>query len=146
MYSNVQHRFNLTIITFILFLSSLLQKTFLKIQGSHIASLFTEVCKLAEVGSPSYGPAVNFLKSAGQSSVVKQCESIENELSLVMNQRRSALRNCLEAVLTYSSIVNQVNPRKKWQVFSKEFLLFRLKLYVDRPLPGAWVTTLRDVI
>ena len=69
------------------------QKTFLKIQGSHIASLFTEVCKLAEVGSPSYGPAVNFLKSAGQSSVVKQCESIENELSHVMNQRRSALRN-----------------------------------------------------
>lgn len=85
------------------------QESFLKVQGSHIASLYTEVCKLAEVGSPSYGPAVKFLKNAGQSNVVKQCELIEKELSTVLNQRRGALRSCLEAVLTYSSIVNQVN-------------------------------------
>ncbi|XP_066926510.1 serine/threonine-protein kinase SMG1-like [Clytia hemisphaerica] len=105
------------------------QKTFLKVQGSHIASLFTEVCKLAEVGSPSYGPAVSFLKSAGQSNVVKQCESIENELSVVLNQRRSALRNCLEAVLTYSSIVNQ---------FSLE--------YTNHPSLCLWVPLLSNLL
>lgn len=82
---------------------------FMAIQGNHFTNLFTEVCKLADVGSPCYGPAVKFLNSAGQSNVVAQCEQIEEELSSALNQRRSALRACLETILSYSSLVSQFN-------------------------------------
>ena len=37
-----------------------------------------------------------------------QCEQIEAELTNVLNQRRAALRACLDTLLSYSAIVSQV--------------------------------------
>lgn len=82
-----------------------------KVQGSYITNLYSEVCHLGDVGAPSYGPAVNFLNSAGQSNIVTQCEQIESELSSILNQRHCALRSCLESILSYSSIVNQFSSQ-----------------------------------
>lgn len=87
---------------------SFFQHAYMSLQGGHIANLYSEVCKSAEVGAPSFTPAVSFLNGAGKSNVVSQCEQVEGELIALLNQRRAALRACLDTILSYSSIVNQV--------------------------------------
>ena len=85
---------------------SFFQHAYLNLQGGHIANLYSEVCKSAEVGAPSFTPAISFLN--GKSNVVSQCEQVEGELIALLNQRRAALRACLDTILSYSSIVSQV--------------------------------------
>lgn len=55
-------------------------------------------------GPPSYVPATAFLQNAGQAHLISQCESLEGELSSLLQQRRAALRSCLEQLHSYATV------------------------------------------
>lgn len=55
-------------------------------------------------GPPSYVPATAFLQNAGQAHLISQCESMEAELSSLLQQRRGALRGCLEQLHSYATV------------------------------------------
>lgn len=55
-------------------------------------------------GPPSYVPATAFLQNAGQAHLISQCESLEAELSSLLQQRRGALRGCLEQLHSYATV------------------------------------------
>lgn len=55
-------------------------------------------------GPPSYVPATAFLQNAGQAHLISQCESLEAEVSSLLQQRRGALRGCLEQLHSYATV------------------------------------------
>lgn len=55
-------------------------------------------------GPPSYVPATAFLQNAGQAHLISQCESLEAELSSLLQQRRGALHGCLEQLHSYATV------------------------------------------
>lgn len=59
---------------------------------------------LRPAGSPSYVPATAFLQNAGQAHLISQCESLEAELGSLLQQRRGALRGCLEQLHSYATV------------------------------------------
>jgi len=55
-------------------------------------------------GPPSYVPATAFLQNAGQAHLIGQCEGLEAEVSSLLQQRRGALRGCLEQLHSYATV------------------------------------------
>ena len=55
-------------------------------------------------GPPSYVPATAFLQNAGQAHLISQCESLEAEMSSLLQQRRAALRGSLEQLHSYATV------------------------------------------
>lgn len=55
-------------------------------------------------GPPSYVPATAFLQNAGQAHLISQCESLEAEVSTLLQQRRGALRSSLEQLHSYATV------------------------------------------
>lgn len=55
-------------------------------------------------GPPSYVPATAFLQNAGQAHLISQCEGLEAEVGSLLQQRRGALRGCLEQLHSYATV------------------------------------------
>lgn len=80
-------------------------------------------------GPPSYVPATSFLQNAGQAHLITQCENLEAELGTLLQQRRGALRGCLEQLHSYATVA-LLYPRgtlllhriQQWKAWLEELL------------------------
>ena len=52
---------------------------------------------------------VTFLKTAGQTQVISQCEHVETELCNLVHQRRLMLRDCVEVLQAYCTLAQEVS-------------------------------------
>lgn len=77
---------------------------FSSLEAAQLASLLQDISSPIDLGPPSYVPATAFLQNAGQAHLISQCESLEAELSSLLQQRRAALRSCLEQLHSYATV------------------------------------------
>ncbi|XP_038156782.1 serine/threonine-protein kinase SMG1 [Cyprinodon tularosa] len=77
---------------------------FSSLEATQLASLLQDISSPIDLGPPSYVPATAFLQNAGQAHLISQCESLEAELSSLLQQRRAALRSCLEQLHSYATV------------------------------------------
>ncbi|KAF7200875.1 serine/threonine-protein kinase SMG1 isoform X2 [Nothobranchius furzeri] len=80
------------------------QAAFSSLEATQLASLLQDISSPIDLGPPSYVPATAFLQNAGQAHLISQCESLEAELSSLLQQRRAALRGCLEQLHSYATV------------------------------------------
>ncbi|CAJ1075376.1 LOW QUALITY PROTEIN: serine/threonine-protein kinase SMG1 [Xyrichtys novacula] len=80
------------------------QTAFSNLEATHLASLLQDISSSIDLGPPSYVPATAFLQNAGQAHIISQCESLEAEMSSLLQQRRGALRSCLEQLHSYATV------------------------------------------
>ncbi|XP_069566221.1 serine/threonine-protein kinase SMG1 isoform X2 [Brachyistius frenatus] len=80
------------------------QAAFSSLEATQLASLLQDISSPIDLGPPSYVPATAFLQNAGQAHLISQCESLEAELSSLLQQRRGALRGCLEQLHSYATV------------------------------------------
>ncbi|KAK7938455.1 hypothetical protein WMY93_001781 [Mugilogobius chulae] len=80
------------------------QAAFSSLEATQLASLLQDISSPIDLGPPSYVPATAFLQNAGQAHLISQCESLEAELSSLLQQRRGLLRNCLEQLHSYATV------------------------------------------
>lgn len=80
-------------------------------------------------GPPSYVPATVFLQNAGQAHLITQCENVEAELGTLLQQRRGALRGCLEQLHSYATVALlyprgtlQLHRVQQWKAWLEELL------------------------
>ncbi|XP_008297822.1 serine/threonine-protein kinase SMG1 [Stegastes partitus] len=80
------------------------QAAFSSLEATQLASLLQDISSPIDLGPPSYVPATAFLQNAGQAHLISQCESLEAEVSSLLQQRRAALRSCLEHLHSYATV------------------------------------------
>lgn len=80
------------------------QAAFANLEATQLASLLQDISSPIDLGPPSYVPATAFLQNAGQAHLISQCESLEAEVSSLLQQRRGALRGCLEQLHSYATV------------------------------------------
>uniref|UniRef100_A0AAQ6IR98 non-specific serine/threonine protein kinase n=1 Tax=Anabas testudineus TaxID=64144 RepID=A0AAQ6IR98_ANATE len=80
------------------------QAAFSNLEATQLASLLQDISSPIDLGPPSYVPATAFLQNAGQAHLISQCESLEAEVSALLQQRRGALRGCLEQLHSYATV------------------------------------------
>uniref|UniRef100_UPI0037E707FB serine/threonine-protein kinase SMG1 n=1 Tax=Semicossyphus pulcher TaxID=241346 RepID=UPI0037E707FB len=80
------------------------QAAFSNLEATQLASLLQDISSSIDLGPPSYVPATAFLQNAGQAHLISQCESLEAEVSSLLQQRRGALRGCLEQLHSYATV------------------------------------------
>ncbi|XP_013880332.1 serine/threonine-protein kinase SMG1 isoform X3 [Austrofundulus limnaeus] len=80
------------------------QAAFSSLEATQLASLLQDISAPIDLGPPSYVPATAFLQNAGQAHLISQCESLEAELSSLLQQRWAALRSCLEQLHSYATV------------------------------------------
>ncbi|KAM7372511.1 hypothetical protein PAMP_009675 [Pampus punctatissimus] len=80
------------------------QAAFSNLEATQLASLLQDISSPIDLGPPSYVPATAFLQNAGQAHLISQCESLEAEVSTLLQQRRGALRGCLEQLHSYATV------------------------------------------
>ncbi|XP_072224935.1 serine/threonine-protein kinase SMG1 isoform X3 [Leuresthes tenuis] len=80
------------------------QAAFSSLEASQLASLLQDISSPIDLGPPSYVPATAFLQNAGQAHLISQCESLEAEMSSLLQQRRTALRGSLEQLHSYATV------------------------------------------
>uniref|UniRef100_A0A8C4EGN0 non-specific serine/threonine protein kinase n=1 Tax=Dicentrarchus labrax TaxID=13489 RepID=A0A8C4EGN0_DICLA len=80
------------------------QAAFSNLEATQLASLLQDISSPIDLGPPSYVPATAFLQNAGQAHLISQCESLETEVSSLLQQRRGALHGCLEQLHSYATV------------------------------------------
>lgn len=80
------------------------QAAFSSLEATQLASLLQDISSHIDLGPPSYVPATAFLQNAGQAHLISQCEGLEAELGSLLQQRRGALRGCLEQLHSYATV------------------------------------------
>nr|XP_061829730.1 serine/threonine-protein kinase SMG1-like isoform X1 [Nerophis lumbriciformis] len=80
------------------------QAAFSNLETTQLAALLQDISSPIDLGPPSYVPATAFLQNAGQAHLISQCESLEAEVSSMLQQRRGALRICLEQLHSYATV------------------------------------------
>ncbi|XP_041633863.1 serine/threonine-protein kinase SMG1 isoform X3 [Cheilinus undulatus] len=105
------------------------QAAFSNLEATQLASLLQDISSSIDLGPPSYVPATAFLQNAGQAHLISQCESLEAEMSSLLQQRRGSLRSCLEQLHSYATVA-LLYPRStlllhrthQWKVWMEELL------------------------
>uniref|UniRef100_A0A667Z9R8 non-specific serine/threonine protein kinase n=1 Tax=Myripristis murdjan TaxID=586833 RepID=A0A667Z9R8_9TELE len=105
------------------------QAAFSSLEATQLASLLQDISNPIDLGPPSYVPATAFLQNAGQAHLISQCESLEAEVSSLLQQRRGALRGCLEQLHSYATVA-LLYPRAtllchrahQWKAWMEELL------------------------
>ncbi|XP_029016036.1 serine/threonine-protein kinase SMG1 [Betta splendens] len=105
------------------------QTAFANLEATQLASLLQDISSPIELGPPSYVPATAFLQNAGQAQLISQCESLEAEVSALLQQRRGALHGCLEQLHSYATVA-LLYPRStlalhrahQWKAWLEELL------------------------
>ncbi|XP_076000329.1 serine/threonine-protein kinase SMG1 isoform X2 [Genypterus blacodes] len=106
------------------------QAAFSNLEATQLASLLQDISSSIDLGPPSYVPATAFLQNAGQAHLIGQCESLEAEVSSLLQQRRGALRGCLEQLHSYATVA-LLYPRPtllrhrvhQWKAWMEELLM-----------------------
>ncbi|CAL9703653.1 unnamed protein product [Knipowitschia caucasica] len=105
------------------------QAAFSSLEATQLASLLQDISSPIDLGPPSYVPATAFLQNAGQALVISQCESLEAELSSLLQQRRGFLRGCLEQLHSYATVAllyPRISLRRhrayKWKSWLEELM------------------------
>ncbi|XP_077590470.1 serine/threonine-protein kinase SMG1 [Stigmatopora nigra] len=80
------------------------QAAFSNLETTQLAALLQDISSTIDLGPPSYVPATAFLQNAGQAHLISQCESLEGEVSALLQQRRGVLRICLEQLHSYATV------------------------------------------
>ncbi|XP_045069168.1 serine/threonine-protein kinase SMG1 [Coregonus clupeaformis] len=80
------------------------QAAFSSLEATQLASLLQDISSPIDLGPPSYVPATAFLQNAGQAHLISQCEGLEAEVGSLLQQRRGALRGCLEQLHSYATV------------------------------------------
>ncbi|XP_056263705.1 serine/threonine-protein kinase SMG1 isoform X2 [Pseudoliparis swirei] len=80
------------------------QAAFSNLEATQLAGLLQDISGPIDLGPPSYVPATAFLQNAGQAHLIGQCEGLEAEVSSLLQQRRGALRGCLEQLHSYATV------------------------------------------
>uniref|UniRef100_A0A674MC73 non-specific serine/threonine protein kinase n=1 Tax=Takifugu rubripes TaxID=31033 RepID=A0A674MC73_TAKRU len=105
------------------------QAAFSNLEAAQLATLLQDISCPIDLGPPSYVPATAFLQNAGQAHLITQCENLEAELSTLLQQRRGALRGCLEQLHSYATVA-LLYPRgtlrlhrvQQWKAWLEELL------------------------
>ncbi|KAM6957377.1 serine/threonine-protein kinase SMG1 [Aplochiton taeniatus] len=105
------------------------QAAFSSLEATQLASLLQDISSPIDLGPPSYVPATSFLQNAGQAHLISQCEGLEAEVSSLLQQRRGALRSCLEQLHSYATVA-LLYPRAtllrhrvhQWKAWMEELL------------------------
>ncbi|XP_061604634.1 serine/threonine-protein kinase SMG1 [Phyllopteryx taeniolatus] len=105
------------------------QAAFSNLETTQLAALLQDISTPIDLGPPSYVPATAFLQNAGQAHLISQCESLEAEVSSLLQQRRGALRICLEQLHSYATVAllyprtNMLRHRThQWKAWLEEML------------------------
>ncbi|KAM9843156.1 serine/threonine-protein kinase SMG1 [Aulostomus maculatus] len=106
------------------------QAAFSNLEATQLASLLQDISSPIDLGPPSYVPATAFLQNAGQAHLISQCESLEAEVSSLLQHRRGALRGCLEQLHSYATVA-LLYPRTtllrhrahQWKAWLEEMLI-----------------------
>ncbi|XP_029946461.1 serine/threonine-protein kinase SMG1 isoform X1 [Salarias fasciatus] len=80
------------------------QAAFSSLEATQLGGLLQDISSPIDLGPPSYVPATAFLQNAGQAHLIGQCESLEAEVSALLQQRRATLRGCLEQLHSYATV------------------------------------------
>ncbi|XP_067088604.1 serine/threonine-protein kinase SMG1 isoform X1 [Osmerus mordax] len=80
------------------------QAAFTSLEATQLASLLQDISSPIDLGPPSYVPATAFLQNAGQAHLISQVEGLEAEVGSLLQQRRGALRGCLEQLHSYATV------------------------------------------
>ncbi|XP_054706809.1 serine/threonine-protein kinase SMG1-like [Uloborus diversus] len=83
--------------------------------GAELSKWCADVSSDKSMDALSVAPVVEFLQTAGQGQLVQQCEHAESELAAAVQQRRLTMRNCIELLTTYATIILQFGPSYKEQ-------------------------------
>ncbi|CAL8342926.1 unnamed protein product [Merluccius merluccius] len=105
------------------------QAAFASLEATQLASLLQDISSPIDLGPPSYVPATAFLQNAGQAHLISQCEGLEAEVGAMLQQRRGALRGCLEQLHSYATVA-LLYPRAtllrhrahQWKAWMEELL------------------------
>ncbi|XP_056143769.1 serine/threonine-protein kinase SMG1 [Lampris incognitus] len=105
------------------------QAAFSSLEATQLASLLQDISSPIDLGPPSYVPATAFLQNAGQAHLISQCEGLEAEVGALLQQRRGALRGCLEQLHSYATVA-LLYPRAtllrhrahQWKAWMEELL------------------------
>ncbi|KAJ3601732.1 hypothetical protein NHX12_032699 [Muraenolepis orangiensis] len=105
------------------------QAAFASLEATQLASLLQDISSPIDLGPPSYVPATAFLQNAGQAHLISQCEGLEGEVGSMLQQRRGALRGCLEQLHSYATVA-LLYPRAtllrhrahQWKAWMEELL------------------------
>ncbi|KAM6905670.1 serine/threonine-protein kinase SMG1 [Xenentodon cancila] len=105
------------------------QAAFSSLEATQLASFLQEISVPIDLGPPSYVPATAFLQNAGQAHLISQCETLEAEVSSLLQQRRVSLRGCLEQLHSYATVA-LLYPRStllyhrvhQWKAWLEELL------------------------
>lgn len=109
--------------------------------GPELGKWCSEVAIDLNVNSLTITPVVKFLQSAGQGQLVQQCEHAESDLVTVLQQQQMALRNCVELLTTYATIVLQYPP-----AFKEQNRSFQWQSWLENLLEDFTLTKCQDVI
>ncbi|XP_067130817.1 serine/threonine-protein kinase SMG1 [Centruroides vittatus] len=109
--------------------------------GPELGKWCSEVAIDLNINSLTIAPVVKFLQSAGQGQLVQQCEHAESDLVTVLQQQQMALRNCVELLTTYATIVLQYPPSFKEQNRS-----FQWQSWLESLLEDFTLAKCQDVI
>ncbi|XP_055937546.1 serine/threonine-protein kinase SMG1-like isoform X2 [Argiope bruennichi] len=85
------------------------------VSGSELNKKYGDVSNDQNYDTLSVAPVVEFLQSAGQGQLVQQCEHAESELANTLQQRRLTMRNCIDLLTTYATVILQFGPSYKEQ-------------------------------
>ncbi|XP_074552097.1 serine/threonine-protein kinase SMG1 isoform X2 [Halichoeres trimaculatus] len=105
------------------------QTAFSNLEATQLASLLQDISSPIDLGPPSYVPATAFLQNAGQAHIISQCESLEAEMSSLLQQCRGALRSCLEQLHSYATVALlyphstlRLHRTHQWKAWLEELL------------------------
>ncbi|XP_042907666.1 serine/threonine-protein kinase SMG1 isoform X2 [Parasteatoda tepidariorum] len=97
--------------------------------GSELSKRCNDISFDHTMDNLSITPVVEFLQTAGQGPLVQQCEHAESELANTLQQRQIALRNCVDLLSAYATIILQFGPGYweqnrcfKWQQWLENLL------------------------
>uniref|UniRef100_T1J1T4 PI3K/PI4K catalytic domain-containing protein n=1 Tax=Strigamia maritima TaxID=126957 RepID=T1J1T4_STRMM len=90
--------------------------------GPELGRWCNEATKVIDFSISSFAPVIDFLRTAGQSQLLAQCEQADSELANLLHQHQSMLRSCLDTLNTYATVAIQypasyleLNRCFKWQ-------------------------------
>nr|CAB3266393.1 serine/threonine-protein kinase SMG1 [Phallusia mammillata] len=101
------------------------------LQSPELAALLAEATTALDIGPCAFEHASKFLHSAGQASMVSQAQMTEKELMTISNERRHAMRSCLDILSQYAAIAAQFPPQGVLRSHREAIWSRRLEKMVD---------------
>ncbi|KAH3864467.1 hypothetical protein DPMN_027485, partial [Dreissena polymorpha] len=102
-----------------------------KVVGAAFQQMCVDIAASLNLGTPSFNTAKDFLQSAGQGSVIQQCELVESELTANLTVQRDNLRLMIDVLHRYGTIVSQFGQSFPDNTRTSHYLNWLRELVVD---------------